>query len=402
MNKKTLAYACVTVVIIGFLLVFYAAYTAIHQRSVTNQTLDQLDEAIELELSKDNETLQEGKVLVALYLDDNGRINDPKKKAEYRCYSGGGYSGIKNVPYGSPWSTWERVRTNDFKKRIVIDPGPPYKTITKLVNLIPGQTTNLGRIVLEKVRASGTASISGVVKSEDGVLLESAEVSSEKYLAVTDSDGRYSIDGLGLEVCKLKVTKPGYITSSKEVTIRDMENRNIEQNFTLSIPRKVTIRYMISPAIQNDFTASWATGGTLTVLVNKEYFPLPAGRIKNDHLKQFVNNTHLNVRLRSGKLTLSASYMPIFFKHIPASSPQFEDDPDSNVQFVDVPEQQQPSPKEPMAPLDEFKAIKSVGPIGHAQFCPPLQQGDIVLIDGGKRSEHKIKLLFEKITRVLP
>jgi len=337
------------------------------------EALRQLNAVIEWELNKENKDLQKDKVLVAFYLDTEENENSTKK-AEYRCYSleGGGYSGIKMIPYGTPWSTWEMVRTNDFKKKIVIDPGPPYKNFTKTVTLIPGEVTNLGHIVLERVEDEGTASISGIIKDEDGEPLEGIEVSSKKGLTTTNSEGYYRIDGFGLEVCDLEATKKGYIPNSTKVSIRDMDKRIIEQNFVLSFPRRIRIRYTISPKEKDDFNDPEATGGTAAFFIGEKYLPVPVDQIKNDDFRQFINQVRLNFRVNDGRLTLNNSYAPIFYERLCSSS-------------------------------KEFEAINSVGPLNYnSQFCPAIQEGDIILINGGKVSDHTVKILFEEIQRILP
>jgi hypothetical protein len=356
------------------LLISYAGCTSEQARK--REVSRQINKVVEWELSKEDKTLQKDNVLVALYL-DTGKIEDSTKTAEYRCYSlsyggRGGYSGIKTVPFGTPWSTWENIRSNDLKKEIVIDPGPPYKSFTKVVNLMPGEVTNLGRIVLEKVEAEGTVSISGTIKNENGEPLEGVEVSSAKGVAVTDSRGHYRIDGFGLDVYDLTVVKNGYIPGGMRISIRDMDNRIIEKDFVLSLPRKVRLRYVISPKEKNDFNAPEATAGTATFSVDKTFLPFPVEQIESSDFRQFINQVRMNVRLSNGGLTLSDSYAPIFYERLRSA-------------YVD------------------FEAISGVGNLDYnAQHCPPIEQGDIILIDGGKISDYVVKILFEEIQPVLP
>jgi len=336
--------------------------------------LKQLDVAIGWELNQEDTSLQKDKVLVALFLDTE-EIENSTKKAEYRCYGVGrsGYSGIKRIPYGTPWLIWERVRTNDFGKRIVIDPGPPYKNITKIVNLMPGEVTNLGRIVLEKVKAEGTASISGIIKDEDGQPLEGVEVSSQKEDTTTNSEGFYRIDGFGLEVCDLKVTKKGYIPNSAKVSIRNMDKRVIEQDFILCLPRRVRFRYTISPPDKDDFSAPEATTGTASFFIEKKYSPVPADEIENDNFRRFINKVQLNFRVDKSGLSLNNSYAPIFYERLRSYH-------------------------------TEFDSINKVGPLGYSypQSCREIQEGDIILIDGAKISEYKVKIHIEELRRILP
>jgi len=307
--------------------------------------------------------------LVALYLDAED-INNVTTEAEYRCYSrpgrGGGYSGIRRIPYRTPWTRWERA-SHSIEKEIVIDPGPPHKNFTKIITLIPGQVTNLGHIVLERVRAEGTASISGIVKDENGNPLEGVKISSKKGIATTNAEGLYRIDGFGLEVCELEATRKGYIPYPAKVSIRNMDERIIKQDFVLSYPRKVGFRYVISPKGKDDFNDPNTTNGTAEFLIDKKYFPISPDQIKNDNFKKFVARVLLNFRVNDDKLTLDNSYSPIFYKSLHSASEQFE-------------------------------AINSVGKLSYnAQRCPPIQKGDIILIHGGKISEYTLKILFEEV-----
>lgn len=355
-----------------FLLIFSTGCATTREQVA----LRQLNAVIEWELNKEDKGLQKDKVLVALYLDTE-EIENSIAEAEYRCYSRapgrGGYSGIKRIPYGAPWVTWERLRSDDLRKEIIIDPGPPYKNVTKIVNLIPGEVTNLGRIVLEKVEAEGTASISGIIKDEDGESLEGVEVSSTKGGTTTNSEGYYRIDGFRLEVCDLEVTKNGYMPSKAKVSIRDMDRRIIEQDFVLSFARRIRLRYAISPKEKDDFSDPEATGGTAAFFVGEKYLPVPVDQIKNGDFRRFVNQVRLNFRVNNGKLTLNNSYAPIFYERLRSSFSK------------------------------EFEAVNSVGTLNYnSQHCPAIQEGDIILINGGKASDYTVKILFEEIQRILP
>ena len=353
-----------------FLLIFYTGCATTREQVA----LRQLNAVIEWELNKKDKSLQEDKVLVALYLDTE-EIEGSTKSAEYRCCSvgRGGCSGFGRIPFRAPWITWERLRSNDLRKEIVIDPGPPYKNVTKIVNLIPGEVNNLGRIVLEKVEAEGTASISGIIKNEDGESLEGVKVSSKKGITTTNSEGYYHIDGFGLEVFDLEVTKEGYIPNNTKVSIRDMDRRIIEQNFVMPFPRRTKLRYAISPKEKDDFSDPEATGGTASFFIGEKYFLIPADQIENNNFRRFINKVRLCFRVNNGKLTLSNSYAPIFYERLRSSFSK------------------------------EFEAINSVGPLNYnSQRCPAIQEGDIILINGGKVSDYTVKILFEEIQRIIP
>ena len=333
----------------------------------------QLDTVIEWELNEGGKKPKGNSVLVALYLDTEHSKNTTTI-AEYRCYNygGGGYSGIKKVPFGTPWTRWENVRSNRFKKEIVIDPGPPYKKAKRIVTLIPGEVANLGRIVLEKVEADGTASIVGTIRDENGKPLEGITVSSNKGVVTTDPEGSYCIDGLGLEVCDLNVKKEGYILTSAKVPIRNMDKRIIRQDFVLSGQKKITLRYVISPLEKDDFNSPEAVDGTAKFLVDKNFMPLVVEQTKDKEFSRFIDNVQLKFRVDNGKLTLHNFYAPIFYKRHRSSS-------------------------------EEFETISSVGALNYnSQRCPPIQEGDIILINGGNISDYTLKILFEEVQQILP
>ena len=334
---------------------------------------EQLEAIIKWELNQEGKGQHEDEVLVALFLDTE-KTENSAQKAEYRCYNvgGGGYSGINRIPFGTPWLRWERVRRNYFKKEIVIDPGPPYKNVTKIVNLIPGEVTNLGRIVLDKVEAEGTASISGIIKDENGQPLEGVKVSSPKGDTTTNTEGYYCIDGFGLEVCDLKVEKTGYIPESAEVSIRNMDERMIKQDFVLCLPRQIKFRYTISPPDKDDFSDPEATSGTASFFVDTKYFPIPADDIENWNFRRFIKKVHLNFRVNKNGLSLHNSYAPIFYERIRSHH-------------------------------TEFESINRVGTLDYnSQHCPEIQEGDIILIDGAKISEYNVKIHVEELRLVLP
>lgn len=294
-----------------------------------NKALAQLGEAIELQLSKDGENPRKNQVLAAIYLDDNGQINNYRKRAEFRCYfvrSGqiGGYTGGM-IPYNTPWTGKLWIDDPDeFERKIVIDAGPQYEYITKDVTLAPGQVVNLGYVKLEKVSENPVASIHGVIKGEDGQLLEGAKVASLSTDTVTDSDGSYSIDVFRIGECSLNATKSGYVSSRKTVKVED-KGDIIDKDITLPIPRNVTIRYMIVSREIDDFTSPKATGGTISVLVNKESISLPERQIKSENLKKFIDETNLRFNFRSGKFMLRTSYSSVLTELIQHPGEKFED-----------------------------------------------------------------------------
>jgi len=135
---------------------------------------DSQPEAIESELKR---VIDEAKPLlktktrtnagIAMYLytsDTDPEIRD--NEVGYKCYSGGGYSGSRNVPVNRAFVQQEYGRMGE--RRIELDPGPPYKIINRHVTIKPGEVVNLGRILLERQEFEGTASIRGTVRDTKG------------------------------------------------------------------------------------------------------------------------------------------------------------------------------------------------------------------------------------------
>lgn len=338
-----------------------------------NKALAQLDSAVEQQLS--SKPPRKNQVLAAVYLDDNDQINDYRKRAEYRCYfihSGqiGGFTGGV-IPYNAPWTGMLYTHNNEFERKIVIDAGPQYEYITKDVTLEPGQVTNLGYVKLEKVSEKPIASIHGVVKGEDGQLLEGAKVSSLTNHAVTDSDGSYSIDVFRVGECRLKATKSGYVSSGRLAKIKNTGDR-IDRDITLPVPRDVTIRYMIVPREIDDFNSPKATGGTISVLVNEVSTSLLKRQVKSEDLKKFIDETNLRFDFRSGNFVLRTGYSSVLTELIQRTGEKFED-------------------------------ITSVGELERSKSrYADMKQGNILLLDGTKQSGYKVKILFEKINKVMP
>ena len=229
------------------------------------------------ETKKDLETSSQPKAMVALYLDTESPHDFiPQGYIEYRCYSdSGGYSGSNRVPLRQAWTRLEYTRLGrGCKRRIQLDPGPPYETINRDVLLTDGAVTNLGRIVLKRVKAEGTADIHGTVKDSDGNPLADVDVSAGSKQTRTDAEGKYVLDSFGLEVVSLKASKDGYFGGTAQVSIRNMDNREIEQDLVLHRPRHVKLKYVIGGKKSDSLVGSDAEEGTIELTVGSIYFDL--------------------------------------------------------------------------------------------------------------------------------
>ncbi len=221
-------------------------------------------------------------------------------------------------------------------------------------------------------QGAATTSVSGTIRDENGDPLGRVKVSSLKGIVFTNAEGIYRIDGFGLEICELVASKDGYIPCRVRVPIQDLNDRTTKQDLVLSFRRKLRFRYMISPEGRDDFSDPDAANGVEEFLVDEEYRAISPNQINNDSFKEFVDVARLGFRVNEDKLTLHNFDPPIFYKSLPSSS-------------------------------EEFEAISSVGAASPRSWvCPPIQQGDIILIDAVKASGYTLKILFEQVQTLKP
>lgn len=313
--------------------------------------------------------------VVAMYLDtEDPDAQLPDNEVEYRCYSGGGYSGIHRVPLRQAFARRESVRTTrDGTQRIQIDPGPPYKIVNRHVTLKAGEAVNLGRILLEKEVYEGTASIYGTVRDAFGEPLPGVRVTAGERDFVSDADGRYHLDGFELEQVSIQAKAKGYRGGAAQVSIRDMKMREIKQDLSMFRPRRVKLKYVISAKEDFSFEGSDVEKGSIDLVVNSSRTDLSRYHHNSDSFREFAADTRLNLRFEQGELKLANYMAPIFFQESAAGV--------------------------------EFDAIQSMGRVGiNQQFCPPLEEGKVVLIRGfqlGQKrgvSEYCVKVLVEEIS----
>lgn len=312
--------------------------------------------------------------LVALFLDTEDPNDElPRGFALYQCYSidSGGTSGSERVPLRVAWTRFEEFVGFTPQKRIEIDAGPPYEAFKQTVILKPGEVANLGHIVLRKVKAEGTAKITGVIKGDTGDVLQGATVTCNKGTATVGPDGRYTFEGFGLEIVNIKASKPGYFGRSATVSIRNMDQRVINQDLRLYLPRRVKFRYAISPEGANHVVGQDVETGTLKFVIDSEIFKLYDKHLPGEKFNEFAKQTRLHFSMWTGKLTLDNSIAPIFYN--------------SALQGA------------------SFDSIKQIGPMDvNDQHCPQLYPGAIILINGGRISKHVVKILFEEIEIIKP
>lgn len=318
--------------------------------------------------------------IVAMYLD----TEDPSDsllqgQVIYKCYIDAGYSGIMQVPLRQAWTRVENVspgRSNN--RRIELDPGPPYEIVTRNVVLAEGGVANLGRIILQEVKAEGTARIFGTVKDSNGKAMPDVLVTGGTKQTRTDAAGGYLLDGFGLGFVSLTASSSGYFGGAARVSIRNMDKREIVQDLILFRPLHVKLKYVISSEKSDLVSGPGVEEGTLDVTVDEMQIDLSKTLYPSKYFNDFAAQTQLYLTLRTGKLTLANFHAPIFFREV--------------------------------APGTAFQAIREVGEISfNSQSCPPLKKGSVLLVRGfekrpgrGGVSDHCLKIMVEELVSDSP
>ncbi len=336
------------------------------------------EEALRRQVEQARKRLDAGRgdsAAIVMYLDTAlGEPPIPEGTAEYRCYRGGGYSGIQEVPVGTPWMRFETVRQrDDGVRRLVIDPGPPYAAINQGVTLIPGEVTNLGRIVLRRIRTDKTVGLSGYVRDSHQDPIEGVLVSAGARRTHTDADGFYRLDGFGLEEVNLTARKKGFVNGGSRLAIRDTNKTEIPIDISLFRPRRLKISYVIGTERSDSFEGPGVETGSIERIVDSPRIPLDETIHASKSFQRFAREAHLYLGVSEGRLTLSHSHGPIFYQQAEA-----------NVRFED---------------------IRDAGDASmNAQRCPPLTEGAVIVMRGySDESPHAVspfcvKLLVEELS----
>ncbi len=322
--------------------------------------------------------------IVGMYIDTEDPNDIVPEQIEYKCYSvpGGGYSGVVRVPSRQPWTRLESVlEGGSGNRRIELDPGPPYETVRIPVVLEKGKPTNLGRIVLKKVKGEGTVSVVGTVTDSDGNPMPDVMVSAGKQRTQTDGEGRYRLDGFGLEVLGIKAIKRGYFGGyygrDVQVSIRNYDKREIKQDLTLYQPHRLRLSYVVSKPNTNSFEGHGVEQGSLELDVDSTWVDfrrsIDAGKmeVSSASFLQFIRDVHLQLIFEDGNLKLRHFMAPIFY--------------------------QQASPDATFDSITECARL-------NRQRCPPLKEGAIILVRGYQddpskgRSPYCVKILVEELS----
>ena len=307
---------------------------------------------------------------VAMYLDTaepGAEVAD--NKVNYKCYRGYGYSGNVSVPLREAFVRREYSRDGD--RRIELDPGPPFKVVIRHVTLKEGEVTNLGHILLERQEFEGTASIMGTVRDHNGALIPGATVTAGDQEVVSDEKGRYRLDGFELENVSITTKASGYRGEKARVSIRDMSNREIEQELKMFRPRRMKLRYVISAKDDSSFVGPDVEKGSIDVVIESSQTRLKQYHFDSDSFRKFVADTGLSLGFYQGQVRLNGYRGPVCYRKSASGS--------------------------------DFDEIESMGDFDYnEQRCPLLEEGNFVLMrgfgdtPGSKVSPYCVKILFEE------
>lgn len=333
----------------------------------------QLDEII----SQTEKKLKPDQAAFVIYIDAEEPLQIPKQtRIEYKCFhGGGGYSGSRSVPFRQAAAQIETMRnsSDDGLRRIEIDPGPPYEAFSIAGELEPGKVTNLGRVFLKEVIASGTVAIQGIVTSEDGNPVKDAIVTGGKLSVKSDADGRYIMEGFGLENVQLKVSKgilfgePDFTT---KVPIRNTDERMITKNLKLLHPKQMKLKYVISATDSESVVGPESESGTIAMALNSAWSP-PLKEKSRGRFHTFVTEFGGNIWFSGDAWRIRNFMAPMYYGEASAGK--------------------------------SFESIDRVNETdAKSQFCPPLKEGKVILIRGFSKvgtkgvSQYCAKILVEE------
>jgi hypothetical protein len=230
------------------------------------------------------------------------------------------------VPFREAYASIATVNSNPADglwRRVKLDPGPPYEPFEKEVELKADEAVDLGRVVFKKVKADGTADIHGMVRDRQGNPMPDIKVSAGNKQTVTDRDGSWRLTGFGLEIVNLKAEKKGCFGGEATVEIRNMDNREIQQDLQLFKPLHLVLRYVVSAPKSDSFTGKGVAQGTLKLTLDQQAMMLRNVKMPSSSLREFVEKTNLHLYLypKSGELRFSASYGSVGYQGFGPETP---------------------------------------------------------------------------------
>lgn len=320
--------------------------------------------------------------VVAMYVDVDA--DDSLHKPEtinFRCYAGYGYSGDQHIQTGKAFATIESMSLNMSEnpdRKLFFDAGPPYEQLEIPIRLVPGGVTNLGRVVLRKLKARNPIRIIGQVRDLGGTPLPAVRVGVGPKVTDTDEKGYYQLDGFGLEKFALKAQKDGYLPEEITVSIRNDRRRNLRHDLVLVPPLKIKIRYGVSAkgkdALSGPEVESGVWEGVLgegTVNLDKVF--------NTPRMLEFCRDAGLTLVRSQGLIKFQGNRCFVFYK----------------MPYQDI----------------SFDEIHSAGSADvNTQRCPLLSKGSKIIIlgsrpwgeDSEKISDYNVKVEIEELSPIPP
>lgn len=289
-----------------------------------------------------------------------GKLTEPRGSTTYRLF-----------PFREAYAR----RYDVAVYHMCFKPDPPYEDVSLDITVKEGEVTNLGRVVFKKAKAEGSASLRGTVTDMYGKPMPGVLVSAGKKKTETAGDGSYRMDGFGLEKIHVQASKEGYFGRREEVSIRNMDNREIQQDLQLFRPCAVVLRYAVSARESESFSGLDIERGELTLTLDAVHTKLWRQKMPSPRFQEFVDKMGATLVLEDGRLRFEGGI--VIYQEIA---------PDTLFDTIErAPEYQQRSNRIPR--------------------CPLLAQGDAVVIRGFSKAvfadrmatDYCVKVLVEKL-----
>lgn len=118
------------------------------------------------------------------------------------------------------------------------------------------------------------------------------------------------------------------------------------------------MKYVVSDEDSNSFVGPGTEQGTVQLLVDSSRFELRSEQYSSKNFTTFVNNFHYRISYQGDAWVIGYFYGGSFFQESKTN--------------------------------ESFESIESVGEIDYNnQFCPPLREGQIILIRGFRKLDEK-------------
>ncbi|TWT53670.1 hypothetical protein Pla22_13010 [Rubripirellula amarantea] len=233
----------------------------------------------------------------------------------YRCYQGGGYSGIRRFNTQAPWATIEQnASRNAGVRKIVLDAGPRYEKVSIDVVLVPGQPTNLGVIPMKAVKQDRKFMVHGKVVDLDNNAMSKCPVSMGRLSTTTDSNGNYTFKNVRIGEYELVASANKHGSVPHKLLIDNNSPEKVEQTIYVFRPKTISFRYVISDLNNDSFGAQSSQPGEFSINFERQYaFWRDTVSVSNDHMQSFISDTLLRLHVKDGEIYLSNGRGPIAF-----------------------------------------------------------------------------------------